>query len=204
MSVDAFPQVAAACAASLDAIVLQRSALTRLERLHADQASRRASEQAMQAYRTELLPRLFGGSWHLSRRNAHFPAAILQAGHRPALRPACWQTFDHPLVFRQAGTSGPDHPRNTVLIGQPYAAVAGSELSASVREEAAELADRGWSIHWSPDLSTHYPGWTQLIIARFGIEMSPAAHGFLPIALPGIGVNAWHEWARTPEGVRVH
>lgn len=191
-----FPRVEAACAASTEAMALQRAAKSRTERLRADNASHRADTLAREAYGQEMLPLLFGGGWHPSRRHADFPYAVLTLRRDRMSYPQIGQTlFDHPLVYRQNGTRGPDGPTNVVIIGRPYPIAQDGKLSTFAREDAAQLAAMGWGTWWRPDLSTHYPGWTQLVVAKHGLQAIGAPGGqFWPIASPDLGVAAWDEW----------
>ncbi|HVC62387.1 MAG TPA: hypothetical protein VND19_18745 [Acetobacteraceae bacterium] len=186
-----FPRTEAACLASSEAMTFEHSATTRLDRIRAANASRRADRLAVAAYGEELLPKLFGGGWHLSRRNATFPAGILTPRrYMCQINSHTW--FDHPLVFRQDGTRGPDSPANCVIVGMPYGAVVDDELSTSGRQDAEMLGRLGWGIWWRPDLSTHYPGWTQLVVAKHGLLACAASSGFRPIVSPAARLRGGH------------
>lgn len=191
-----FPRVEAACAASIEAMTLQLAAKGRAEHMRADNAARGAKALAQGAYGQEMLPTLLGGEWHLSRRNAHFPPAVMTRRRDRLSYPQIGQAlFDHPLVYRQNGTHGPDGPTNVVIVGRPYPIAQDGKLSTFAREDAAQLAALGWGIWWRPDLSTHYPGWTQLVVAKHGLQAIGAPAGqFWPIASPDLGVAAWDEW----------
>lgn len=196
-----FPRIEAACAASTEAMAQQYAAQTTSDRLRASHASRHAAELARAAYGEELLPRLFGGAWRLSRHNHNYPPAILTP-RRCHVHVSSHALFDHPLVYRLDGTRGPDSPKNCVIIGRPYGAVVNGELTTFARQDAAQLAGMGWGIWWRPDLSTWYPGWTQLVVAKHGIQACGTPEVFRPIASPGLGVGAWDEWAMLPAGWR--
>lgn len=192
-----FPHVEAACAAAAEAMALERAAETRPQQLRARHAARRASAMAVEAYGEEMLPMLFGGRWRLSTGHSDFPYPIITRGHRHLAYRQIGQTlFDHPLVYRLGGTAGPDTKKNTAIIGRPYPIAGDGKLGTFAREDADALAAVGWGCWWRPDLSTHYPGWTQLVVAKYDLQAIGAAPwGFWPIASPGLGVAAWGEWA---------
>jgi hypothetical protein len=179
-----------------------KMATTGLERRVAEWAEDVAQEEGDAAYAEELLPALFYGEWRLSTRHANFPAAVLNLG-RHRYCPSLHAIFDHPIVFRRAGTKGKDSYKNTVIIGRPYPIVGDDgELASAARENAAFLASLGWGCWWRRDLSTWYPGWTQLVIAKHGIQACGTPDGFTPLASATAGVAVWDEWKNLPKGWR--
>jgi hypothetical protein len=194
-----YPQIEAACAAVTAAMALTVSAKSNAERIRAGWAEQSAADEANSAYGEELLPALFGGTWRLSTRHANFPDAIFNLGKWRYPNPCLHALFDHPLVFRSAGSRGPDCYKNTVIIGRPYPIVTDDgELTSPARENAAWLAARGWGCWWRKDLSAWYPGWTQLVVAKHGIQACGTPDGFLPIASATAGVAVWDEWRNLP------
>jgi hypothetical protein len=196
-----FPRIVAACVAVTAAKALANAATSKEERLGARPAEWAAAAEATTAYAEELLPTLFGGSWRLSTRNANFPPAVFSSGKwRPI--PSLHSLFDHPLVFRRSGTRGHDSYKNTVILGRPYPIVsAEGELLQSARDVGTWLAERGWGVWWRPDLSSWYPGWTQLVVAKHGIQACGTPDGFTPIASATAGTAVWDEWQRKTPAV---
>ena len=156
----------------------------------------RPAALAIDAYGEEMLPMLFGGGWRPSTGHRDFPYPIIVRGHPHLIGQQFGHSlFDHPLTYRRSGTAGPDTRKNTVIIGLPYPIAGGGKLGTFAREDAAALAALGWGTWWRPDLSTHYPAWTQLVIAKYDLQaIGAGAWGFRPIASPGLGVAAWDEW----------
>jgi hypothetical protein len=97
-------------------------------------------------------------------------------------------------VFRRAGSHGADSYKNTVIIGRPYPSrirdEATGQFCSHALANAAWLADLGWRCWWCPYLSTWYPGWTQLVVAKH-LSQQPTGipAGFIPIATLRRGVG---------------
>jgi hypothetical protein len=186
---DAYPRIEAACVAVKAAMALIDAARDKSEQRFADRAAQAAEAKGVRAYATDLLPIFASGKWRPSADHAHDPDAILDL---PPHQSSLCALFDHPLVFRRAGSHGADSYKNTVIIGRPYP-IRGADTGqfySQALDNAAWLAERGWRCWWHRDLSTWYPGWTQLVVAKHLFQQPtgiPA--GFIPIIAPHLGVG---------------
>jgi hypothetical protein len=163
----------------------------KLEQVYADRAAQAAEAKGVAAYARDLLPQFSGSKWRLSTDHANDPDAILEL---PPYQSSLYALLDHPLVFRRAGSHGADSCKNTILIGRPYPSRIRGEATGQFHSQAigdaAWLAERGWQCWWCRHLSTWYPGWTQLVVAKH-LSQQPTGvpAGFTRIIGPRCGVG---------------
>jgi hypothetical protein len=132
-----------------------------------------AQQRAIDAYSSELLPRVLGGEW--SRGKPGVPWS-----DRYSL-----ELFNHPIWFRRRDARGPRTWRDCAVLRNPYrreVVAETGELALDFLTAARPLLERRIGIWMNSELSWWYPGQAICVLVAAGLESEQASgFGFRPV-----------------------
>jgi hypothetical protein len=124
-----------------------------------------AKADALNAYALELLPEIMPGTTWKIAQGTTFPSRRFRwFAQRPL--------FDHWHVYRRQGARGGNTWRNSAVISYPCGVLdnAGAVCDEAVAQAKQFRGTDGVSVWVRGDLSSHFPGATQLVIVAFGLD----------------------------------
>jgi hypothetical protein len=181
-----FPQITAACAEIKHWMAIrnqqEKDKLRSRWRYPEEEAAR---DRVRLAYAEEMLAPILGSKWKPSTRSTITTRGRKNWGY-PRWHEFGRPLFDHTDVYRQVGARGPNTWENCCAVSHPYGALDkdGKPLDGALNH-AGGLAIEGLGTWVRKDLSSWYPGWTQLVIVAKGLPAAQAAkYGFIALADP--------------------